>query len=526
MTILMMLRLALLLLSALLFVPTVQAMPKAELVLAIRGEPDRGFDPLFGWGQYGHPLFQSTLLRRDPALRTEPDLATAWTLSEDRLTWTISIRPDARFSDGTPVTAEDVAFTFREAAVSAGSADLTVLESATVLDSSRFALRLKEPRITFVESFYTLGIVPAKAYGEGYGQRPLGSGPYRLVQWTKGQQLIVDANPHYYGAKPPFTRLTFLFTDEDTTFVAAQAGRVDMAAAAPSLADKVPTGMRRVVAQTVDNRGLMFPMVPNTGQRNLRGASIGNDVTADRAIRKAINVVIDREALVKGILNGHGSAAYGPADGLPWSNPEARLPGGNSAAAREILAKGGWQPGRNGILVKDGREARFTILYPATDSTRQMLALAVADMLRPIGIAAEAAGKSWNEIYRGMHSNAVLFAGAATTRSKFTRSITAVSPGLRRTIRAITRTRRSRLPLRKLRKLSRWRPPSHSGAKRNGTGETGFGPRGDAAWAWLVNVPHIYFVGACLDLGPLQIEPHGHGWPITAGIQNWRWTCP
>jgi peptide/nickel transport system substrate-binding protein len=521
-----MLRLALLLLSALLFVPTVQAMPKAELVLAIRGEPDRGFDPLFGWGQYGHPLFQSTLLRRDPALRTEPDLATAWTLSEDRLTWTISIRPDARFSDGTPVTAEDVAFTFREAAVSAGSADLTVLESATVLDSSRFALRLKEPRITFVESFYTLGIVPAKAYGEGYGQRPLGSGPYRLVQWTKGQQLIVDANPHYYGAKPPFTRLTFLFTDEDTTFVAAQAGRVDMAAAAPSLADKVPTGMRRVVAQTVDNRGLMFPMVPNTGQRNLRGASIGNDVTADRAIRKAINVVIDREALVKGILNGHGSAAYGPADGLPWSNPEARLPGGNSAAAREILAKGGWQPGRNGILVKDGREARFTILYPATDSTRQMLALAVADMLRPIGIAAEAAGKSWNEIYRGMHSNAVLFGWGSHNplevyslyHGRFA-GTASYNPGYYSNAKVEAAFEEAQKAESLEASFTLWR-------KAEWDGETGFGPRGDAAWAWLVNVPHIYFVGACLDLGPLQIEPHGHGWPITAGIQNWRWTCP
>jgi peptide/nickel transport system substrate-binding protein len=50
--------------------------------------------------------------------------------------------------------------------------------------------------------------------------------------------------------------------------------------------------------------------------------------------------------------------------------------------------------------------------------------------------------------------------------------------------------------------------------------------RGDATWAWLVNLDHVYFVNSCLDVGRLQTEPHGHGWPITAGILNWRWVCP
>ena len=56
-------------------------------------------------------------------------------------------------------------------------------------------------------------------------------------------------------------------------------------------------------------------------------------------------------------------------------------------------------------------------------------------------------------------------------------------------------------------------------------GTTGFGPEGDAGWAWLVNLDHIYYVNQCLDIGPTQTEPHGHGWPITALIQNWKWTC-
>ncbi|HEY9735216.1 MAG TPA: ABC transporter substrate-binding protein, partial [Trichocoleus sp.] len=56
-------------------------------------------------------------------------------------------------------------------------------------------------------------------------------------------------------------------------------------------------------------------------------------------------------------------------------------------------------------------------------------------------------------------------------------------------------------------------------------GQQGFTAKGDAAWAWLVNLDHTYFVHECLDIGQPQVEPHGHGWPITANIASWKWTC-
>lgn len=96
------------------------ASAKEQLVLAIGGEPEQGFDPLLGWGQYGNPLFQSTLLTRGTNLSLQPELATAWSLSADRLTWTITLRDNVRFSDGTSLTAEDVAFTFNKAAQAGG----------------------------------------------------------------------------------------------------------------------------------------------------------------------------------------------------------------------------------------------------------------------------------------------------------------------------------------------------------------------------------------------------------------------
>jgi peptide/nickel transport system substrate-binding protein len=250
------------------FEGTATAAPKTELLLAVQGESSQGYDPILGWGEYGHPLFQSTLLTRDADLKTQPDLATSWVLSEDRLTWTITIRSDVSFTDGSPLTAEDVAFTFNEAA-KAGGVDLTALASAMATGSTTVVMRLKEPRITFVENFHTLGIVPIRVYGPDYARNPVGSGAYKFVRWDEGQQLIVEANPLFYGPKPAFQRLTFLFTGEDTSFAAATAGKLDIAAVPHALADKLPAGMTRVVAKTVDNRGLMFPQQPSTGKTNL-----------------------------------------------------------------------------------------------------------------------------------------------------------------------------------------------------------------------------------------------------------------
>lgn len=503
-----------------------QTSPRTELILAIKGEPEQGFDPLLGWGEYGSPLFQSTLLTRDVDLVTKPDLATHWELSEDGLTWMVRIRSDVRFSDGTPLSAEDVAFTFTKAATAGGLADVAVLSRAEALDAITVRFTLKEPRVTFQAAFFTLGIVPAKSYAEGYGARPVGSGPFRFVEWRKGQQLIVEANPHYYGRKPNFSKLSFLFTEEDASFAAAQTGKLDVVVVPPPLADKVPASMQRVVAKSVDNRGIMFPMQPAGDRKSPAGEAIGNDVTADAAIRKAVNAAVDRDALVKGLLLGYGRPAYGVADGMLWSEPSAAgSPTPDLATARKILADGGWKPNAAGVMAKNGREARFDLLYFSNDQTRQLLAIAVADMLRPLGIIVTPVGKSRPDVRRLMHTTPVLFGWGSHNplevyylfHSRFAgnRSYNAgyyANPTVDRYLDDAQRSSalEASYPL--------WR-------KAEWDGTTGYGMKGDATWAWLVNLDHVYFVNKCLDIGKPQVAPHGHGWPITSGIADWRWTC-
>ncbi len=501
--------------------------PKTELILAVHGEPSNGFDPTLGWGEYGYPLFQSTLLKRDADLRMIGDLATDWRVSDDRKTWTVTIRSDAKFSDGQPLTAQDVAFTYESAKKAGSVLDLTELVAVKAVDDLTVTFELTSPRITFLNTLAVLGIIPAHAYGDDYGRAPIGSGPFRLVSWTEGEQAITEPNPYYYGTKPAFEKVTFLFTGDDTSYAAARTGQLDVAAVSNALAGgEVPEGMVRLSAKTVDNRGLTFPMVPDTGKTTATGARIGNTVTSDPAIRKAIDIAIDRQALAEAVLNGFGRPAYGPADDLPWDNPDHRLPDANPEEAKRILKDGGWTPGTDGILEKNGIKARIAIYYSASDTTRQALALASADMIRPLGIAVDVLGKSWDEIKPKMHSNIVVFgAGSHDPFETYNLYVGTDAEGGwwfntglydNPTVKAHFAEGLASPTLDDL--LPEWK-------KAAWDGETGYGMKGDAAWTWLVNIDHVYFVSKCLDIGPRQIEPHGHGFPITYNLEDWRWTC-
>lgn len=518
-----------LLLSSLLVLTALatEAAPRTDLILAVAGEPESGFDPTQGWGEYGSPLIQSTLLKRTADLSLVGDLATAWSVSADGLRWQVTLRPDVRFSDGQPLTAEDVVYTYRTAKQAGSVLDLTQLTDISIGDGDAVIFTLAAPRVTFLHTLSTLGIVPRHAHGPNYGKAPIGSGPFQLLAWRPGEQAILAPNPLYYGTKPGFEKITLLFTKEDATYAAARAGKLQVAAMPNSLAGTVPAHMTRLAVKTVDNRGIAFPMQPNSGQTTKMGYPIGNNVTSDPAIRKAINIAIDRAALAAGVLNGFGRPAHGPADDLPWDNPAHRLPDADPVAAQTLLEAAGWHPGAGGVRVKNGQAAKFSLYYNAADSTRQALALAVADMVRPIGIHITVVGASWDKIKTEMHGSAVLFgAGShdpyetynlyvgngatagwwfntglydnAIVRGHFERGLTA--PDLAGLL------------------------PGWQAAAWDGT--TGYGTRGDAAWAWLVNLDHVYFVDTCLDIGARQIEPHGHGFPITYNLESWRWICP
>ncbi|MFR3881502.1 MAG: ABC transporter substrate-binding protein [Lachnospiraceae bacterium] len=166
--------------------------------------------------------------------------------------------------------------------------------------------------------------MPENAYSDQFGlsaDQVIGSGPYKMVQWDKGQQFILEANEDYYGEQPAIKRAVVLVQEEDARLVAAQAGNVDIALTSATLATTDIDGMHVEEVESVDNRGITLPTVPDEGKTTEDGYKIGNNITSDVNVRKALCIpeLTGLELLMKH-LNGLAKPAYTECDG--------RCPGG------------------------------------------------------------------------------------------------------------------------------------------------------------------------------------------------------
>ena len=213
-------------------------------------EPKAGFNPLTGWGcghQNYNPLVQSCLFKTDTNGTIVPDIATGYSISDDGKTWTVNLRNDIKFSDNSTLDAEDVAFTFNTAKATKSELDLTNIANVTAVNSTSVAFNLVEPRSTFIYDLRYVGIVPSDTYNNNtYGEHPIGSGPYVLDHWDKGQQAIFKINDNYYGKKPYFTQITLVFPEEATWLELAKSNDFDVVPVATSALNQSVDGYQFV----------------------------------------------------------------------------------------------------------------------------------------------------------------------------------------------------------------------------------------------------------------------------------------
>ena len=227
-----------------------------ELVVAVVSEPESGFDATTGGHGSMTRVFFSSLFKRDKELGMENDLATEYKVSDDKLTWTVKIREDVKFTDGEPLTSEDVVYTYETAKESGSEIDLTMLESITAVDKYTIDFKLKEPQSTFMEKLAYLGIVPKHAHGSDFADTPIGSGPFKFIQWDKGQQVIAEKNKDYYGDEAGVDKLTMVFLDTDAAYAAVKSGDVDMASITGDLAGEMVEGTKIVNLDTIETFGV------------------------------------------------------------------------------------------------------------------------------------------------------------------------------------------------------------------------------------------------------------------------------
>ena len=375
-----------------------------ELVTCVAAhgeEPEFGFDPMHGWGYHDSgtdPLIQSTILKRDKDNNFVNDLAKDYTISDDLKTYTVTIRDDVKFTDGSKLTAKDVAFSYNKAKELGEGADLSSMKEAKA-DGNKVVFTLDKQDSTFINKLTDVGIVPEAGYNpDTYGQNPIGSGPYKLAQWDKGQQFILEKNPDYYGKEPYFEKITNLFLDSDAAFAAVKNGDVDIAEVPVAYANETVDGYHMEYFDSVDVRGISLPTQNDTGLKSEDNITVGNNVTGDPAIREALSIGIDRQKLVDGSLNGFGDVCTnGVAKQLPWSYDQGK--DGQVDEAKSVLAAAGWKDtDGDGIVEKDGQKAAFSIYYNAKATERQAIAVAVAEQAKEIGIEITPEGGSWDDI--------------------------------------------------------------------------------------------------------------------------------
>ncbi len=495
-----------------------------SVVIAIGEEPET-LDPTKGWGHGNSPIVQSTLVRYTAELAFENDLAADYSLSEDGLTWTFTLRDDAYFTDGEQVTASDVAFTLETAKAAQGSVDLTYMESARAQDERTVVITLTRPTSIFLNTLASVGIVPEHAYGEDYGRSPIGSGPYRFVEWRPQEQIVFEANEDYYGGTPAIRRVTIVFMSEDAALAAVQAGQVDVAYSTATLGTAEAEGYHVEAIPSADNRGFTLPMSPDTGETTQNGAPIGNNVTCHREIRQAVAYAIDRQLVADTVLNGFGRPAYSENDGMPWNNPDTAIET-DVEYAKQLLADAGWaDTDGDGIVEKDGLKAEFSCLYPAGDSVRQAVAMAAAQQVQEIGIRIQVEGVSWDEITRRMFSEAVMMGWGSSSPNEtyyLYRSAGAFledfyNPEGYQSEKTDAYLEAAMESLTAQEANENWKKVQWDGTE-------GTGMQGACPWVWIVNLDHVTFVRDGLSIGDQPLHGHGHGLPLIQNLQEWSWT--
>ncbi|HIR27892.1 MAG TPA: ABC transporter substrate-binding protein [Candidatus Choladousia intestinigallinarum] len=496
---------------------------KSEVVVTMppSSEPVSGFDPAYGWGAGEHvhePLIQSTLVRTTRDLEIENDLAAEYECSEDGLTWTVKIRDDVKFTDGEPLTAEDVAFTYNNCRDNSSVNDFTMLKEAVAVDDTTVEFHMSEPYSIWPYTMAIVGIVPEHAYDENYGQNPIGSGRYIMKQWDRGQQVIFEANPNYYGEEPKIQKLTVLFMEEDAALAAAMAGQVDVAHTAAAYSQQEIDGYSLMQVESVDNRGFNLP---TTQPEEKDGVVYGNAFTSDVNVRRAINLAIDREEMIDNVLNGYGTVAYSICDKMPWYNDAAETAYDPQEAAK-LLDEAGWTEGEDGVREKDGETAGFTLMFSNGDSVRQALAEDVANQLGEIGIQVKTEGVGWDTAYDRAQSTPLMWGWGAHTpmelyniyHSMSDTGLAQYSPYANETVDSYMDQALQSSSLEESYEL--WK-------KAQWDGTTGVIQEGDIPWIWLCNIDHLYFVRDGLKVADQKIHPHGHGWSIVNNIDEWEW---
>jgi peptide/nickel transport system substrate-binding protein len=386
------------------------AAPGGTLIFLAEGDVDDlnplTFDNTQSY-QIVHLLFRA-LARRDSTLSNYvPDLLESWE-RPDPNTVILKVRPNLKWHDGQPVTAGDIVFTIQRqqdsATASPRQADVGAVTSVRAIDARTAEVKLSRTGPSTLNALLEVipvprhlleKVAPAQMRFDGFSQKPVGNGLFKFGSWTKGQQIMVQANLDAPEGRPALDRIIVrVVPDATARLTQLLNGEADAVKVAPEQRAQLEgkPGVKLETAAQVRPGWIAF---------NQQKAPVN-----DPAVRRAFLMAVNREQIVRAQFGEHGTAALSPiAPGLREHSADVRPIPYDANGARQALEQAGWRDTNgDGIREKGGQPLRIDMEVSSSDQMRKDMLIFMQQQLRQVGIdlsIREMERASWVERLRG-----------------------------------------------------------------------------------------------------------------------------
>lgn len=319
----------------------------AQELIVLTGSDASTFDPHFctdSATEIFNKNMYNNLVRFNSEMELVPDLAESWSVSEDNLTWTFKLRQGVKFHDGTPFNAESVKVSFeRVLNPDTGSPRRSVMEiidKVEVVDESTVNITTKTPCGSLLQQLAhpVAAIISPTAldtYGEEYSSHPVGTGPFKFVEWKIGEELVLERNEDYFDNPPQVAKVYFRVVPEDATrSLLLESGSADIAMRLPVTEVERLEGNAEISISESDTVMTMYVALNNN-----KGA------LKDARVRQALNYAVDKSVIVNDILGGLATVADAPISPYTWGYASIGTYPYDVEKAKQLLDEAGYANG-------------------------------------------------------------------------------------------------------------------------------------------------------------------------------------
>ena len=332
----------------------------------------------------------NTLIKYDENLNHAPELASQWIISDDQKTITFKLKENLFWADGTPLTSDDVLFTWRLVTDpntrTPYASDYLLVKDAQTPNKQTFTVTYEQNYAPALDTWASLQILPKHVLKDEdinntfFSRKPTGSGYYQLDQWINGQQVTLKRNKNSTQGQALIEKLTSrIIPDTSSQFLELIADNID-------LMNINPIQHQRVFPSREDLKQKIGLYKELGNGYTYLGFNLKQAPFNDPKVRQAMNYAINKEEIIKGVLLGLGEAIASPyKPGTRWNNESLSPYPYDPSKALALLKEAGYQKNTAGILVKDGKPFEFEILTNQ-NKQREMTAVLVQRRLKEIGI--------------------------------------------------------------------------------------------------------------------------------------------